>query len=151
MQRPSVSKAISYCAISFVLTIAACNPRHPEFDPVGTWQNTTHWDGNVITLTMREDSVMLFKTEKTVNGTTRFLLACGTWHIEQDSFLVMDPGTKGVTCSMNEMFPELTQIPGENVSMLEVSARLIMRDSLIYDLKADGTAEPLHTYRKISQ
>lgn len=141
-----------FFVLAFVALIAvACNPREPEFNPVGVWQSTGVWNGNMTTLTVRQDSIMLFKTERTIDGTTRFIIATGNWGVEKDSFLIMEPGTNGVATTMNEMFPELTQIPGENITYVTMSARLIMRDSLIYDLKADGTAEPLHTYRKISQ
>ena len=133
--------------------LGACNPREPAFNPVGTWQNTTHWDGNVITLTMKDDSMMLFKTEKNIEGSTRFLLAVGKWHIEDDSFLIMEPYEQGTQFEMRELFPELMQHAGDsgNVSVLNVSARLIMRDSLIYDLTPDGKAEPARTYKRIEQ
>lgn len=137
----------------FLLTVfSSCSERKKEVDPVGVWQNTTHWDNNAITLTVRPDSMMLFKVEKSFCPGTKFFVAVGKWHIEQDSFLVMEQYADGRHYDLGELFPELvqTQADSHNVITLDVTARLIMRDSLIYDISPEGKATPEHVYRKTS-
>lgn len=135
-----------------LLLLVSCSERKPEYNPVGVWQNTTHWDNNTITLTVRPDSVMLFKAEKSFCPGTKFFVAVGKWRIDQDSFLVMEQFTDGRHYELNELFPELVQTSKDsaNVLTLDLSARLVMRDSMIYDLAPDGKAFTERAYRKTS-
>lgn len=139
--------AFVLAAVFFV----SCSDRDkPKIDPIGTWENTTHWDNNKITLTIRPDSTMLFKCEKSFCPGTKFFVAVGDWHIENDSLLVMKPITDGRHYEIRDLFPELTQIgkDSNNVHALDVTARLIMADSSLYDIDVNGKRVPEHRYRK---
>lgn len=141
------------CIATITLFSVACSERQAEIKPIGVWENTTHWDNNAITLKVRPDSVMLFKAEKMYCPGTKFFVAAGKWHIEQDSFLVMDPFTDGRTLELQEYFPELMQSHKDsaNVIVLSVNAKLIIRDSLIYDMSPEGKAVRERTYRKTAE
>jgi hypothetical protein len=137
-----------------VILFASCSERDkPKVEPIGVWENTTHWDNNKITLTVREDSTMLFKVEKNFCPGTKFFVAVGDWHVENDSVLVMEPITDGRHYEIKDLFPELTQIgkDSNNVHALDVSARLIMADSCLYDLDANGKRFTEHAYRKVAK
>ena len=143
-----------FVALIGVLLLASCAERDkPRVEPVGTWENTTHWDNNKITLTIRPDSTMLFKVEKSFCPGTKFFVAIGDWHIEHDTILVMEPITDGRHYEIRDVFPELTQIgkDSNNVISLEISARLIMADSSFYDIGENGKRVQTHNYRKISK
>jgi hypothetical protein len=143
-----------FSIIILVLTLVSCAERDkPKMEPIGVWENTTHWDNNKITLTVRPDSTMLFKVEKSFCPGTKFFVAIGDWHIENDSVLVMEPITDGRHYEIRDLFPELTQIgkDSNNVNALDVSARLIMADSLLYDIDANGKRVTEHSYRKSSK
>jgi hypothetical protein len=91
--------------------------------------------------------------EKSFCPGTKFFVAIGDWHIENDSVLVMEPITDGRHYEIRDLFPELTQIgrDSNNVNALDVSARLIMADSSLYDIDADGKRVQAHSYRKASK
>lgn len=141
----------------FLLFLASCEERveeKPKFNPVGVWENTTHWDNNHITLTVRPDSVMLFKVEKNFCPGTKFFVSVGEWHIEKDSLLIMEQFTDtSVHFELRELFPELvqTQKDSHNVITLGVSARLIMADSSLYDVDKNGKAARERSYRKTGE
>lgn len=128
-------------------------PAKTKIDPIGVWQNRVPWDNNRITLTVRPDSTMLFKVEKSFCPGTKFFVAIGDWHIEQDSLLVMTSITDGRHYEVRDLFPELmqTQRDSNNVIVLDVNAKLIMADSSFYDISPEGKAVPEHSYRKISE
>lgn len=142
-----------FTSLIAILCFTSCSEKNPEVKPIGTWDNTTHWDNNAITLKVRPDSIMLFKVEKSFCPGTKFFVAAGKWHIEQDSFLVMEPFTDGRPLELHEYFPELMQSHKDsaNVIMLTVNAKLIIRDSIIYDVSPEGKAVPARTYRKTSE
>lgn len=144
----------SLIAISLLILFASCSERDkPNVDPIGVWDNTTHWDNNKITLTVRDDSTMLFKCEKSFCPGTKFFVAIGDWHIENDSFLVMEPITDGRHFEIRDLFPELTQAgrDSNNVHSLDVSARLIMADSCLYDIDPNGKRVQEHCYKKTTK
>lgn len=141
-------------AISLLILFASCSERDkPNVDPIGVWDNTTHWDNNKITLTVRDDSTMLFKCEKSFCPGTKFFVAIGDWHVENDSVLVMEPITDGRHFEIRDLFPELTQTgkDSNNVHSLDLSARLIMADSCLYDIDANGKRVPEHCYKKTTK
>src|ERR1044071_7214244 len=96
-------------AVVVILFLASCGNRHPAVDPVGVWENTTHWGDNKITLTIRPDSVMLFKAERGYCPGQRYFVSVGKWHIENDSVLVMEELTDSTHFELAEIFPELVQ------------------------------------------
>jgi hypothetical protein len=102
---------------------------------------------------MRPDSMMLFKVEKSFCPGTKFFVSVGKWHIEQDSFLVMEQYTDGRHFELRELFPELvqTQQDSMNVNSISVSAKLIIADDVIYDVQPDGKRALERTYKKISE
>lgn len=136
-----------------LLLLMACSERQPEVNPIGVWENTTHWENNAITLKVRPDSVMLFKAEKSFCPGTKFFVAAGKWHLEQDSFLVMDPFTDGRPVELQEYFPELmqSQKDSSNVIVLSINAKLLIRDSTIFDISPEGKAVTERNYRKTSE
>lgn len=139
---------------SSLLLIASCSEREkPKPDPVGVWENTTHWENNAITLKVRPDSIMLFKAEKSFCPGTKFFVSIGKWHVEQDSFLVMEQISEDFVYDLQQYFPELMQTSRDsaNVFALALTAKLIMRDSLLYDLSPEGGAAVERTYRKTSK
>jgi hypothetical protein len=142
-------------AVLFIVLAATSCSERPTVAPnvVGVWQNTTRWDNNLITLTMRPDSMMLFKVEKSFCPGTKFFVSVGKWHIEQDSFLVMEQYTDGRHFELRELFPELvqTQQDSMNVNSISVSAKLIIADDVIYDVQPDGKRALERTYKKISE
>lgn len=135
-----------------LLLLVSCSERKPEVNPIGVWENTTHWDNNAITLKVRPDSIMLFKAEKSFCPGTKFFVAAGKWHLEQDSFLVMDPFPDGRPIELQEYFPELmqSQKDSSNVILVAINARLIIRDSTIYDVNLEGKSVPERNYRRTS-
>ena len=147
-------RKFSLLMVAVVLLTASCSEKKkPAMNPVGVWQNTTHWDNNAITLTVNPDSTMLFKAEKSFCPGTKFFVSWGKWHIENDTILVMEQFTDGRKKDLGELFPELvqTQRDSSNVIGLSLSARLVLRDSLIHDLNPDGTASMERYYRKTSE
>ncbi len=140
-------------SLIIVLSLCSCNERAPEVKPIGTWENTTHWENNAITLKVRPDSIMLFKVEKSFCPGTKFFVSAGKWHLEKDSFLIMEPFEDGRILELNDYFPELMQTHKDsaNVIQLSVSAKLIIRDSIIYDVSPEGKAVPERTYKKTSE
>lgn len=145
----------SFAIPALILLFAtSCSEREkPAVNPVGVWENTTHWDNNKITLTVRPDSTMLFKVEKSFCPGTKFFVVIGDWHIEHDSMLVMEPITDGRHYEIYDLFPELRQIgkDSSNVHSLDVTAKLIMSDSSLYDIDANGKRVQEHRYLKISE
>jgi hypothetical protein len=133
--------------------VSCSEKKKPALNPVGVWQNTTHWDNNAITLTVNPDSTMLFKAEKSFCPGTKFFVSWGKWHIENDTILVMEQFTDGRKKDLGELFPELiqTQRDSGNVIGLALSARLIIGDSLIHDVNPDGSASTERVYRKTSE
>lgn len=136
-----------------ILMISCSERDKPKIDPVGVWENTTHWENNHITLTVRPDSTMLFKCEKSFCPGTKFFVSVGKWHIEKDSFLVMEQFTDSTHYELRDLFPELvqTQRDSNNVIILSVSAKLIMGDSLIYDITPEEKRVTEHAYRKTGE
>lgn len=131
--------------------IVSCSERDkPKMNPIGVWENTSHWDNNAITLKIYPDSTMSFKCVKSFCPGTKFFVSVGKWHIEQDSFLVMEQFTDSTHFELRELFPELvqTQADSNNVIALSISAKLIMTDSLIYDISPEGKRVWEHVYRK---
>jgi hypothetical protein len=142
------------CFAAVVLLLASCSERSkPKVDPVGVWENRTIWDNNRITLTIRPDSTMLFKVEKSFCPGTKFFVAIGDWHIENDSLLIMEPVTDGRHYEIRDLFPELmqTKLDSNNVIALDISAKLIIADSSLYDISSEGKRVPEHSYGKISE
>jgi len=140
--------------IILAIVLLSCSERgKPKVSPIGVWENTTHWDNNHITLTMRPDSIMLFKAERSYCPGTKFFVAVGKWHIEQDSFLVMDQITDSTHFAIRELFPELVQtsVDSNNVMVIGVTARLIMADSAIFDITPDGKRVQEHMYKKTGE
>lgn len=147
----SVSIAALLCVFVAMIALISCSERSkPKIDPIGVWENTTHWDNNHITLTVRPDSTMLFKAEKSFCPGTKFFVSVGKWHIEQDSFLVMEQFTDSTHYELRELFPELmqTQQDSNNVLVLGVTARLIMSDSVLFDITPEGKRVQEHQYKK---
>ncbi|HTF02620.1 MAG TPA: hypothetical protein VK826_01290 [Bacteroidia bacterium] len=147
---------IRTCLVALLIVLAAvsCSERPPVTpNAVGVWQNTTQWENNLITLTIRPDSMMLFKVEKSFCPGTKFFVSVGKWHVEQDSILVMEQYTDGRHFELSELFPELvqTQKDSMNVISLEVTAKLIIANDVIYDLQSDGKRSPDRIYKKISE
>lgn len=141
-------------ALFFIAALASCTEREAEkVNPVGVWQNPTQWDNNLITITVRPDSVMMFKAEKSFCPGTKFFVSAGTWHIEQDSFLVMEPFTDGRKIDIGEYFPELVQSQKDsmNVLPLEVTARLLFNKDHIYDVQPDGKRSGERFYNRIGE
>src|ERR1044071_427436 len=146
--------ALSAWMIAISFFFVSCGQRNkPVVDPVGVWENTTHWGNNKITLKIRKDSIMLFKAERGYCPGQRYFVSAGKWHIEKDSILVMDQADDSTHFDLAEIFPELVQGAKDynNVTVLTVSARLIIRDSLLYDVSPEGTAVPDRTYRKTTE
>lgn len=143
--------AVIFVALLFV----ACEERkeHKPTNPIGTWENVTPWDNNKITLTVRPDSTMLFKVEKSFCPGTKFFVSIGEWHMENDSILIMEPIVDGRHFEVRDLFPELlqTQKDSNNVIAMDISARLIVTDSSIYDISQNGQRVPEHRYHKISK
>lgn len=145
-----ITAKIFFCVVCTVFLISCEEREKSKVDPVGVWENTTHWDNNHITLTVRPDSTMLFKCEKSFCPGTKFFVSVGKWHIEKDSFLVMEQFTDSTHFELRELFPELmqTQRDSNNVIVLAVSAKLIMGDSLLFDITPEQKRVLEHTYRK---
>lgn len=140
--------------ICLAVVFVSCSERDkPKVNPVGVWKNVMPWENNHITLTVRDDSTMLFKVEKNFCPGTKFFVSIGDWHIENDSILVMEPITDGRKFDVNQLFPELlqTQKDSNNVIAMDISARLIMADSSIYDISQEGKRVPEHRYHKVSE
>lgn len=141
-------------AVLIVTAFSSCTERPKEIaSPIGVWQNPKQWDNNLITITVRPDSVMIFKAEKSFCPGTKFFVSAGTWHIEQDSFLVMESFTDGRTIDVNEYFPELVQSQKDsmNVLPLEVTARLLFDSDHIYDVQPDGKRSNERVYNRIGK
>ena len=141
--------------IFFALFFISCEERkeNKTMNPIGTWENVTPWDNNKITLTVRPDSTMLFKVEKSFCPGTKFFVSIGEWHMENDTVLIMEPITDGRHFEVRDLFPELlqTQKDSNNVIAMDISARLIVNDSSIYDISQNGQRVPEHRYHKISK
>lgn len=140
-------------AFIIIVLLSACSERHVKPDPIGVWENTSHWGDNKITLKIRKDSVMLFKAEHGYCPGQRYFISVGKWHIEQDSILIMDEFTDSLHFELGDIFPELVQGAKDynNVTVLTVRAKLIMRDSLLYDVTPEGKAVNDRTYRKTAE
>ncbi len=145
---------ILFGASIIIAALAGCDSKPKEIvSPIGVWQNPVQWDNNKITLTVRPDSVMMFKAEKSFCPGTKFFISIGKWHIEQDSFLVMEPFTDGRHYELHELFPELVQSQKDsmNVISLDVNAKLIFNKEHVYDVQPDGKRSPERFYNKIGE
>jgi hypothetical protein len=143
------------CFLLFVIviTLASCGePQQKPKDVIGVWQNVAIWDNNRITLTVRDDSTMLFKAEKSFCPGTKFFVAIGQWHIDHDT-LVMKPITDGRKFEIDDLFPELIQmrVDSSNVFALDIEAKLIIADSSLYDLSPEHKPNTEHRYHRISK
>ncbi len=109
-------------------------------DPKGKWESVLPWDNNTITLTVRPDSVMLFKAKKLLSDGIKYFVSVGKWHVENDSFLVMEQFTDGRKYDAEELFPELapTDTDTLNVMALELSAKFILTKDSLYDIEPSG-------------
>lgn len=153
-QKPGAVTAF-VAVILAALFFVSCEERKETktMDPIGTWENVTPWDNNKITLTVRPDSTMLFKVEKSFCPGTKFFVSIGEWHMEKDSILIMEPIADGRHFEVRDLFPELvqTQKDSNNVIAMDISARLIVKDSSIYDISQNGQRVPEHRYHRISK
>lgn len=124
------------------LIIACEEPVKKEaVNPIGKWESVLPWDNNTITLTVRPDSVMLFKAKKLVSDGIKYFVSVGKWKIENDSFLLMEQFTDGRKYELDELFPELANLDPEskkNVIGLELSAKFILTKDSIYDIEPTG-------------
>lgn len=139
--------------VCIVITVFSCKEEttRKTFSPVGTWQSHTNWENNKITITVRPDSVMLFKAEKSFCPGTKFFVGVGKWVIVNDSILEMRQFTDGRRYKLEEIFPELiqTQRDSANVMALDMSVRLLMNDSHLYDINPQGKRNMDRYYDKI--
>ena len=110
------------------------------FDPRGKWENPLPWDNNFITLTVRPDSVMLFKAKKLFCPGTKYFVSAGKWSIEHDTLLVMKKFTDGRKYELKDIFPELTQIGSDSVNIvgLDMEARFIITKDTLFDVELNG-------------
>ena len=141
-------------ALAIVLSLSACSERPGEkISPIGIWQNPIQWDNNLITLHVLPDSTMLFKVEKSFCPGTKFFVSQGKWHVEQDSFLVMEPFSDGRVLDVKATFPELAQLDKDsaNILSIEVSARLLFDKDHVYDVQPDGKRSGERVYNKIKE
>lgn len=126
-----------------VLFLISCKEevKKTKIDPTGRWESVLPWDDNTITLTVRKDSVILFKAKKLVFDGIQYFVSVGKWHVENDSFLVMEQFTDGRKYEMNELFPELTGtgIDSSKIAGLDLSAKFIITKDSIYDIETDGS------------
>lgn len=126
-----------------VLLFISCQEevkKKEAIDPTGKWESVLPWDDNTITLTVRPDSVMLFKAKKLVFDGIKYFVSVGKWHVEQDSFLVMEQFTDGRKYDLDELFPELANIGSDtlNVIGLDLSAKFILTKDSIFDMENSG-------------
>lgn len=144
----------NFWIVIIAVIFVSCEQREKaKSNPVGTWENVVPWDNNRITLVVRPDSTMLFKAEKSFCPGTKFFVAVGDWHIENDSILVMESIKDGRHFEVKDLFPELVQMQTDsnNVIPLDLNARLLLSDSSIYDMSADGKRVLEHRYHKIAE
>ena len=109
-------------------------------DPKGKWESALPWDNNIITLTVRPDSTMLFKAKKLFCPGTKYFVSAGKWHVENDSFLVMEQFTDGRKYELDDLFPELANIASDtlNIIGLQLNAKFILTKDSIYDIETSG-------------
>lgn len=126
------------------LIVVSCN-NEPEkktvaIDPTGKWESVMPWDNNTITLTVRPDSMILFKAKRLVFDGIKYFVSAGKWSIENDSFLVMKQYTDGRKYELKDLFPELDSIGADstNVMGLDLSAKFILTKDSLYDIEPTG-------------
>ena len=133
----------------FMLALGCGNPaKKTAVSPVGTWQSHQPWDNNFITVTVRPDSSILFKAEKSFCPGTKYFISVGKWHIEKDSILVMKQYTDGRKYQIKDLFPELTKNASDsnNVIPLDMEAHFIFSRNHLYDIEPDGKPSSTRYY-----
>jgi hypothetical protein len=136
-----------------VLIFISCNEEIKKDipDPTGKWENPIKWDNNYITLTVRPDSVMLFKCKRLFCPGTKYFIAAGKWSIENDSILVMKQFTDGRKYELKEIFPELTTIGSDTANIIgfEMTAKFIMAKDSLYDIETSGQRSKEKIYGRV--
>jgi hypothetical protein len=119
-------------------------------DPTGIWENPVKWDNNYITLTVRPDSIMLFKCKKLFCPGTKYFVSAGKWSIEKDSILVMKQFADGKKYELEELFPELANIGSDsaNIIGLSIEAKFIMTKDSLYDIETTGQRSKAKIYAR---
>ena len=109
-------------------------------DPKGKWESAIPWDNNTITLTVRPDSMILFKVKKLFCPGTKYFISAGKWHVENDSLLVMEQYNDGRKYDLDELFPELKDIGSDTVNVigLDINAKFILTKDSLYDIEPTG-------------
>lgn len=126
------------------LILVACTnepeKKKPAIDPTGKWESMMPWDNNTITLTVRPDSMILFKAKRLVFDGIKYFVSAGKWSIENDSFLVMKQFTDGRKYELKELFPELDSAGADstNIFGLDLSAKFILTKDSLYDIEPTG-------------
>lgn len=115
-------------------------PKKTAVDAKGKWENPLPWDNNFITLTVRPDSVMLFKAKKLFCPGTKYFVSAGKWHVENDTLLVMKKFTDGRKYELKDLFPELTHIGSDSVNIigLDLEAKFILTKDTLFDMELNG-------------
>jgi hypothetical protein len=125
---------------SFIFSCKEPVKKAASIDPKGKWESVLPWDNNTITLTVRPDSMILFKAKKLFCPGTKYFVSAGKWSIENDSFLVMKQYTDGRKYELKELFPELADIGSDSVNIigLALEAKFILTKDSIYDMEPSG-------------
>ncbi len=146
-------KLLSSIAVSLFLFTGCAEKPKEKFSPIGVWQTHEAWDNNMITITVRPDSVMLFKVEKRFCPGTKYFVSAGKWKVENDSILSMQTFTDGRHYEIRELFPELvqTQKDSTNVVALDITAKLLFDKDHLYDMLPEGKRSPIKFYDRISE
>jgi len=92
--------------------------------------------------------MMLFKAKKLFCPGTKYFVSVGKWHVENDSFLVMQQYKNGKHFELKDVFPELTKIQGDsnNVIALDIEARFLYTKDHLYDIEPDGKRSKKRIY-----
>lgn len=145
-------KILSSIAVSLFLFTGCAEKPKEKFSPIGVWQTHEAWDNNMITITVRPDSVMLFKVEKRFCPGTKYFVSVGKWHVEKDSVLSMEMFTDGRHYEIKDYFPELVQTRADssNVLVLDMSAKLLFDKDHLYDMLPEGKRSGVKFYDRIS-
>ncbi|HET6993302.1 MAG TPA: hypothetical protein VFJ43_18345 [Bacteroidia bacterium] len=131
-----------FLVTSFSFFIFSCKEpaKKNPVNPIGIWESEVPWDNNDITVTVRPDSMILFKAKKIFCPGTKFFVSVGKWSVENDSFLVMKQHNFGKKFMVKELFPELekTEEDSANVIGVDIEARFILTKDHLYDIETNG-------------
>jgi hypothetical protein len=143
-------------AIVTIIVLAACSntqeaEKNVALNPTGVWKIHNIIENNEITLTIREDSVMLFKAKKTFCPGTKYFVGVGQWRIIQDSILIMTQFTDKRQYQLQDIFPELVQEQKDsaNVVALDMEMKLIATKEHLFDIENGNTRSTLRFYDRV--